>query len=105
MIPTALGLVGFSSTGVIAGELGKKTPPQTSYHDSNKKFSTGSAAAGLQAGMGGTILAGSAFSLAQSFAMGGAAAVVAGTVGTVLVGGAAVGAVALGTVQVLGILC
>lgn len=55
--------------------------------------------------MGGTILAGSAFSLAQSFAMGGAAAVAVGTVGTVLVGGAAVGAVALGAVKVLGVLC
>lgn len=55
--------------------------------------------------MGGTILAGSAFSMAQSFAMGGAAAVAVGTLGTVLVGGAAVGAVALGTVKVLGVLC
>lgn len=55
--------------------------------------------------MGGTIIAGSAFSLAQSFAMGGAAAIAVGTVGTALVGGAAVGAVALGAVKVLGILC
>lgn len=65
----------------------------------------GSTAAGIQAGMGGYIAAGSAFSLAQSMAMGGAAAVALGTVGTVLAVGAGVGGVGLVTVKVLGVLC
>lgn len=55
--------------------------------------------------MGGYIAAGSAFSLAQSMAMGGAAAVALGTVGTVLAVGAGVGGAGLVTVKVLGVLC
>lgn len=37
--------------------------------------------------------------------MGGVAAVAVGTVGTVLAGGAAVGAVALGAANIFGVLC
>lgn len=65
----------------------------------------GTAAAGIQAGMGGYIAAGSAFSLAQSVAMGGAAAVAIGTVGTALAVGAGVGGAGLVAVKAFGILC
>lgn len=99
MIPAVLGAIGFGSGGVIAGA--RSTP--ACYVISiylTLDLCTGTAAAGIQAGIG-NVAAGSLFAMVQSFAMGGAAAVAVGTVGTVLVGGAAVGAVALGAVEVV----
>jgi len=64
--PAALGIVGLSAAGPVAGQF----PPQDEAA-SNPSEPLGSIAAGVQAGIG-NVAAGSAYAAAQSIAMGGA---------------------------------
>jgi hypothetical protein len=89
LAPAALGIVGFSAVGPVAGEF----LPQAEV-ESNASELLGTVAAGIQAGIG-NVAVGSAFAAAQSIAMGGAIPTVISAVSAGL--GAGIGARAAGS--------
>ena len=78
---TALGAIGFSAVGPIAGKFPK---PSVTWHSTLRDI-LGSIAAVLQAGIG-SVVAGSLFAVAQSIAMGGAIPVAVIAAGAVITG-------------------